>query len=105
MASSVTTRSTSWQVILLLCGKCARGLDGGYGPDKDETLRAALRAALKKAGRHKEVRIIETRCMGICPKSAVAALNANAPGRILTVPVGTPVAEVLALLLPPPGDA
>ncbi len=103
MAPSVTTRSTSWQVILLLCGKCARSLDGGYGADGDETLRTALRAALKKAGRHKEVRIIETRCMGICPKSAVAALNASAPGRIHTIPIGTPIAEVLTLLQLPQG--
>jgi len=99
MAPSVTTRSTSWRIILLLCGKCARKLDGGYGADGEETLRAALRAALKKAGRHKEVRIIETRCMGVCPKGAVAALNATAPGRILTIPAGTPIADVLALLL------
>ncbi len=99
MASSVTSRSTSWQVIVLLCGKCARGLDGGYGADGEETLRVALRAALKKAGRHKEVRVIETRCMGICPKAAVAAINASAPGRIHTIPTGTPIAEVLALLL------
>lgn len=90
---------------MLLCGKCARGLDGGYGRDGDETLRAALRAALKKAGRHKEVHIIETRCLGVCPKGAVTVLNAHAPGRILTIPAGTPIAEVLALLLPPSGLA
>lgn len=105
MAPSVTTRFTSWRVILLLCGKCARNLDGGYGPDGEATLRLALRAALKKTGRHKEVRIIETRCMGICPKAAVAALNAGAPGHIHTIPIGTPTAEVLTLLQLPPGPA
>ena len=42
----IRTRPTPWQSIILLCGKCARKLDGGYGPKKDATLRSALRMAL-----------------------------------------------------------
>ena len=82
----IRTRPTPWQSIILLCGKCARKLDGGYGPNKGATLRSALRVALKDAGRRRDVRIIETRCMGICPKKAVTALNASRPGQSLWFP-------------------
>jgi hypothetical protein len=37
----VRTRPTPWKVITLLCVKCARKLDGGYGPKKADTLRSA----------------------------------------------------------------
>jgi predicted metal-binding protein len=91
----IRTCPTPWQSIILLCGKCARKLDGGYGPEKDATLRSALRMALKDAGHRHDVRIIETRCMGICPKKAVTAVNASRPETIFVVPVSTPPAEVL----------
>ena len=48
-----------------------------------------------------EVRIIETRCIGICPKKAVTAVNASHPGKIFAVPVGTPPAEVLKAIAGP----
>ena len=91
----IRTLPTPWQSIILLCGKCARKLDGGYGPEKDATLRSALRMALKEAGHRRDVRIIETRCMGICPKKAVTVVNASRPGIIFVIPVSTPPAEVL----------
>ncbi|MGA8196995.1 MAG: (2Fe-2S) ferredoxin domain-containing protein, partial [Acetobacteraceae bacterium] len=62
----IRTRPTPWKTIILLCGKCASKLDGGYGPKKDDTLRSALRRALKDAVHRRDVRIIRTRCMGIC---------------------------------------
>lgn len=85
--------------MILLCGKCARKLDGGFGPKGKDTLRKTLRSALKERGHRRNVRIIETRCMGICPKKAVTALNASGPGTILTVPTGTSADNVLAGLL------
>jgi predicted metal-binding protein len=99
MAHPVGTRSTPWKTIVLVCGKCARKLDGGFGPKGNDTLRAAMRMELSERGLRRQVRIIETRCMGVCPKKAVTALNASAPGTILTVPRKTPVAEALTLLL------
>jgi predicted metal-binding protein len=95
----IRTRPTPWKTIILLCGKCARKLDGGYGPERNATLRSALRAALKDAGHRRDVRIIETRCMGICPKKAVTAVNAGRPGTIFVVPVGTPPAEALEAIV------
>ena len=79
----IRTRPTPWKTIVLLCGKCARKLDGGYGPKRDDTLRSALRRALKDAGHHHDVRVIGTRCMCIYPKKAVIAINASRPARVI----------------------
>ena len=100
MAATVS-RPTPWKTILLLCGKCARKLDGGYGHKRKETLRSVLRAALREAGHGREVRIVETRCLGICPKKAVTAVNASHPGEIFVVPAGMPVEEIMQVLLSP----
>jgi predicted metal-binding protein len=92
-------RPTPWNTVILLCGKCARKINGGYGPKKKQTLKDALRAELKADGRRRQVQIIEMRCIGICPKKAVTALNASSPGRILTVPKGTHPKDALTLLI------
>ena len=86
---------------MLLCGKCSKKLDGGFGPKRKETLRTVLRAALKATNRRREVRILETRCMGLCPKQAITALNATHPGNLLTIPEGTPIEQVLMQLVGP----
>lgn len=104
MSHPIRTRPTPWSTIILLCGKCARKIDGGYGPKKKQTLKDALRAELKARGQRRHVRIIETRCMGVCPKKAITVLNAHSPERILTVPKGTPPEDALALLLPGSGE-
>ena len=99
MPHRVRSRPTPWKTVILLCGRCARKLDGGFGPKRQQPLRNALWTAIKARGSRREVRIIETRCMGICPKKAVTAINASRPGRILTVPKGAEADEVLAQLL------
>jgi predicted metal-binding protein len=101
MPRQILSRSTSWKNILLVCGKCSRKLDGGFGPDGDATLRSALRKALKQAGRRRDVSILETRCMGICPKRAVTAINAGAPGRIFVIPGGTSAEAAIRQLTEP----
>jgi predicted metal-binding protein len=99
MADPIGIRPTPWKTILLLCGKCARKVDGGYGPKGKDALRSALRTELSAKGLRRQVRIIETRCMGICPNGAVTALNAAKPDTILTVPRKTDPEDALALLL------
>jgi predicted metal-binding protein len=99
MSKSIESRQTPWKTILLTCGKCARKIDGGYGPKGKDSLRTALRAALKDAGHGRDIRVIEMRCIGICPKRAVTAVNASRPAVIATVPKGTGMEEVIALLL------
>lgn len=70
---------TSWKTVILLCGKCARKLDGGFGHKHKESLRSVLRTELRARDLRRDIRIIETRCMGICPKKAVTAINASPP--------------------------
>jgi predicted metal-binding protein len=99
MPDLIRVRSTPWQTVILVCGKCARKLDGGYGPTGKEKLRTVLRSALNEKGHRRDVRIVETRCMGICPKKAVTALNASRPARVLTIPTGTTANEAMAQLM------
>lgn len=100
MADGTKTYSTPWTAVLLLCGKCGRKMNGGYGEDGEASLRATLKRALKESGHKRDTHVIETRCMGICPKNAVTALNANVPGRLVTIPRGTAPDHALALLTP-----
>jgi predicted metal-binding protein len=74
-------------------------MDGGYGIKGKETLRTALREAFREKGYRRDVRIIETRCVGICPRKAVTALNASRPDRILTIPKGMAANEAMAQLI------
>jgi predicted metal-binding protein len=94
----VEQHPTPWKTIILTCGKCARKLDGGYGPKGKNTLRTALNAALRDAGRRREIHTIETRCMGICPKKAATMLNTSKPNAIMTVHKGTAFEAVMSLL-------
>ncbi|WP_158933220.1 (2Fe-2S) ferredoxin domain-containing protein [Acidisphaera sp. S103] len=95
----VRVRPTPWSTVILLCRKCSGKMKGGYGRKGKETLRTALRAELTAKGHKRGVRILETRCIGICPKKAVTALNASRPGKILIIPKGTGADEALARLV------
>jgi predicted metal-binding protein len=98
MVEPIVSRPTPWKTVILTCGKCARKMDGGYGPKGKDTLRTALNAALRDAGRRREIHVIETRCMGICPKKATTMLNTSKPDAIMTVHKGTAMGAVLGLL-------
>ena len=99
MTDPIRSRPTPWKNVVLLCGKCSKKLDGGFGPKRKQTLRSVLREALKATNRRREIRILETRCMGLCPKKAITALNATHPGNLLTIPEGTAIEQVLMQLL------
>ena len=94
---------TPWQDVVLVCRKCSRKLDGGFGKDGDATLRSELKQALRDAGRRRTVRVMETGCFSVCPKRAVSVMQASRPGEILVVPEGTDPAELLRRLDPPQG--
>ena len=102
MADDIQSRPTPWKTVLLVCGKCTRKMDGGFGPKGKDTLKSALRSGLQSRGQRREVTVIETRCMGICPKKAVTVLNADCPWSILTVPRKTETDAVLARLMERP---
>jgi predicted metal-binding protein len=74
-------------------------MDGGYGPKGKDRLKTALRSGLAERGRLRQVQVIETRCMGVCPRKAVTALNAEDPETILTIPRKTDAGDALARLM------
>ncbi len=66
---------SNWQNAILVCRKCSKKLDRGFGPS-DERLAKALRRHLSlKKGRKAAAGIIEVNCLGICPKGAVTVVN------------------------------
>lgn len=92
------SRPTPWRTVIVLCRKCGKKRDGGFGAKRKESLKAELRAALRAGGRRREVRVIEAGCFGLCPKRGVTALNATRPGVIHVIPVGTDGPEALQTL-------
>ncbi|MFV0624634.1 (2Fe-2S) ferredoxin domain-containing protein [Sphingomonas sp. ac-8] len=90
-----------WSRAVLVCGKCSKKLDGGFGPDGDRPLAKALRKRLGlKKGPKAAAGLVETRCLGLCPKRAVAVVDAARPEEWLVVPPGADLdalAETLGL--------
>ena len=67
---------SSWDHAVLVCRKCSKKLDGGFGRDADERLAKALRRHLSlKKGRKAAAGIVEVNCLGVCPKGAVTVVN------------------------------
>jgi predicted metal-binding protein len=99
MPNPIQTVPTPWEDVILVCKKCSKKLKGGFGPDGDATLRGALTTELRRTGRRRAVRIIETKCLGLCPKRAVAVIGT--PATTLIVPIGTDSAAILANALRP----
>ena len=66
----------NWRSTVLICRKCSKKLDGGFGKNGDKPLAKALRKhlALKK-GRKAAAGVVEVGCLGICPKGAVTVVN------------------------------
>jgi predicted metal-binding protein len=99
----IRTAITPWEQVVLVCRKCSRKLDGGFGKDGSASLRSELKQALREAGRRRQVRVVETSCFSVCPKRAVSVMQGGRPGEILVVPAGTDGEDVLRRLDPPPG--
>jgi|GEM_PF-414496 len=100
----VKTAPTAWRDVVLICRKCQKKLDGGFGPEGDLTLKKALKRYLKRdhirvgKGRKAELALISTGCFDICPKGAVTVVNAARPDAFLVVPAGADLLEVKARL-------
>ncbi len=93
---------TGWRGAVLVCGKCSRKLDGGFGDGGKKPLAKHLRKSLGllkgKKGRAATGGVLETKCLGICPKRGVMVVDTARPDRWLVVPAGTAVEEVAAAL-------
>ncbi|TCK31036.1 hypothetical protein EV667_1141 [Ancylobacter aquaticus] len=101
---------SDWTDVVLVCRKCAKKLDGGFGSDGREALPKALRAAVArreggkpmKKPRRKgaPVAVIEVPCLDICPKNAVIVIPAGTPGVWASVPRGADLDALLATIAP-----
>ena len=101
MAPPMKEIAAHWDGAVLVCGKCTRKVDGGFGRKGRTPLAKLLRKVLGlKKGRKAPLGIVETRCLGLCPRDAVAVIDARAPDRWLVVPKGSDVTE-LALRIAP----
>ena len=92
---SLGVEPTGWTQTIVICRKCSKKLDGGFGPDGTQSLRGALRDALRTAGRRGQVGLLEVGCLGVCPKGAVTVALASAPGELLVVGRGASASAVL----------
>jgi predicted metal-binding protein len=82
-----------WQAAILVCGKCSRKIDGGFGSKGKTSLAKALRKRGNgKKGRKASLGVIETGCLKICPKNAVVAINGARPRDWIIVGRGTDIA-------------
>ena len=89
---------TPWRDVVVVCRKCGKKLDGGFGPKRRDSLKSLLRQALRDIGCGRSVRVLETDCMGLCPKRGVTALNASRPGTVHIIPEGTKAPDVVRQL-------
>jgi predicted metal-binding protein len=88
-----------WERTILVCGKCSKRADGGFGEKRRTPLAKALRKFLGvKRSRKATIGIIETKCLGACPRGAVTVVDAGSPGEWLLVREGSAIDEVAAAL-------
>ena len=92
------TAKTEWRDVVLVCRKCSKKLDGGFGPGGDLTLKKALRKYLHlkkgKQGRKSGLIVTGADCFDICPKGGVVAVNSAQPKKLLIIPAGADLLEV-----------
>lgn len=81
---------SNWSNAVLVCAKCSKKLDGGFGPTGKQSLGKALRKQLHlKKGRKAAAGIVDVKCLGVCPRGAVTVVNGAVSREWLLVPAGT----------------
>ncbi len=87
-----------WQKAVLVCAKCSKKLDTGFGDD-GKPLAKALRKHLKlKNGPKAAAGVVEVKCLDVCPKGAVVVVDGERPGEWLLVRLGDDLGDVAARL-------
>ena len=77
-----------WSKAVLVCVKCSKKLDGGFG-DSGKPLAKALRKHLKiRSGPKGAAGVVEVKCLDVCPKGAVVVVDSARPGEWLLVRPG-----------------
>jgi predicted metal-binding protein len=80
---------SNWRNAILICRKCEKKLDGGFGPGGKDRLAKALKRHLALGkGRKSAAGIVEVSCLGICPKGSVTVVNGSASREWLLVQPG-----------------
>lgn len=80
---------------MLVCARCSKKLDGGFGEQGRQPLGQALRRHLKlKKGRKAAAGVLDVKCLGVCPRGAVTVVNGAASREWLIVPAGAALDEV-----------
>ena len=93
---AVTTQSTT---LVAICKKCGKKIGGGFGDGGGTSLAKALKKHLGlPKWKRSPVRIVETGCMKLCPKRAVAVATSHDARLVFVVPGATPVSEVAGRL-------
>lgn len=83
---------SDWSTAILVCAKCTKKLDGGFGKKGKRPLAKMLRKALGLSGfRKSRMGVVEVRCLGVCPRGAVTLIDARRPYRWHLVPQGSDV--------------
>lgn len=86
---------SNWANAVLVCAKCSKKLDGGFGPKGKTPLAKALRKELGlKKGRKGAAGVVEVKCLGICPRGAVTVVNGAQARDWLIVPEGADLAAL-----------
>lgn len=105
MATGLKHVRSDWQGAILVCGKCSKKIDGGFGKKGRTPLAKVLRRILGlKSGRKAALGVVETRCLGVCPRDAVVLVDGRQPAQWLVVPRGADVVELAAKLERPRMD-
>ena len=88
----IRTLPSKWGPVALVCRKCGKKLGGGFGRKGRDDLLDVLKRHLKHTEQRRALRLVETGCLGLCPKNAVAVALSD---RVLLVSAGTAPEEVL----------
>lgn len=86
---------SNWSTALLVCAKCSKRIDGGFGKKGNQSLAKALRRQLGiKRFRKSAVGVVEVKCLGVCPRGAVTLVDARDPGHWRLVQAGADLADL-----------
>lgn len=95
-----TRISARWDGALIICGKCSRRMDGGFGKAGKASLTKALKQATGGSRKRKApMGIIESRCLGICPRGAGVVIDAAAPDQWWLIRRGADVDQAVEDIL------
>jgi predicted metal-binding protein len=88
-----------WQGSVMVCRKCSKKLDGGFGTKGKQSLAKVLRKAKhSKKGRQGSFGVVEIGCVGLCPGGGVTVIDGARPGQWLVVKRGADVEDLAAVL-------